>query len=313
MPPTVSPDDVQMLLATQFTRPISNLVQLTVGSVARIFSFEVDGKRFVIRFNAGNHLDFGKEEAIFRLLAGSTVPVPPMIARGTLGDLQWAISAWIDGEHHDALPPAEFAAMTSQIIATLDAIHHTDISTTTGFGYFGANLTGKSATWREHLLSIREDSPSGMVPSWGGLFATTRLDESLIRELFRRIERLVDNCPEERRLIHGDFGFDNVLVQDGRVTAVLDWLNAQFGDFLYDVAWLDFWSDVDFATPFRQHYIAVGRDIPHFAERIRCYQYVMACDSLRIFAGGGESLAPAYDWLLSRVQRMFFAGRFVRE
>jgi aminoglycoside phosphotransferase (APT) family kinase protein len=47
-------------------------------------------------------------------------------------------------------------------------------------------------------------------------------------------------CPEERRFLHGDDGFGNVLARDGEVTAVLDWLDAKDGDFVDDVAWLDF-------------------------------------------------------------------------
>ena len=43
-------------------------------------------------------------------------------------------------------------------------------------------------------------------------------------------------------LLHGDYGFDNVLVDQGKISGVLDWANAKYGDFLYDVAWLDFWS-----------------------------------------------------------------------
>jgi hygromycin-B 4-O-kinase len=305
MPPTVSPDDVQVLLASQFTTPVANLVQLTVGSVARIFAFEVEGEPFVIRFNSEAYLDFGKEDAIFRLLlAGSAVPVPKIVARGTMSDLSWAISNRIAGIHLDALPPDEFVAMTPQVAAILDCIHRASISGTTGFGYFGAELTGQYATWREHVLSIREDRPGGYNPPWAVTFATTRLDEALIQEFFRRIGGLVDYCPEERCLVHGDYGFDNVLVQDGQITGVLDWLNAQFGDFLYDVAWLDFWSDIDFTAHFREHYTAIGRDIPHFAERIRCYQYVMACDCLRFNAYGGDSQAAVYDWLLPRVQRL---------
>jgi hygromycin-B 4-O-kinase len=61
----------------------------------------------------------------------------------------------------------------------------------------------------------------------------------------------------------------------GRITAVLDWLDAQYGDFLYDVAWLDFWSS-GFAFP--------ERCVAHYAERILCYQRSIALNVLRFFA-----------------------------
>jgi hygromycin-B 4-O-kinase len=41
--------------------------------------------------------------------------------------------------------------------------------------------------------------------------------------------------------VHGDMVNHNVLVQDPRITAVIDWGNALYGDWLYDAAWLIFW------------------------------------------------------------------------
>ncbi|HEU0164967.1 MAG TPA: phosphotransferase, partial [Thermomicrobiales bacterium] len=254
MPPTVSSDEVLSLLATQFTSAIDNLVQLPGGGVARIFAFDTAGGEYVVRFNSAAELDFDNEAAIIDLLAGSGVPIPRMIAHGVIRDLSWAISDRIPGVQLNSLPPDEFAAMTPQVFATLDRIHATDITTTAGYGYFDATLTGRSSSWREHVLSIREDHPGGYNPPWEVTFATTALDRSLVMSLFAEIERLVAFCPEGRWLIHGDYGYDNILVQDGKITAVLDWLSARFGDFLFDVASLDFWSDFDFAVQFHQHY-----------------------------------------------------------
>ncbi len=42
-------------------------------------------------------------------------------------------------------------------------------------------------------------------------------------------------------LVHGDFGSNNVLVADGRISAVLDWSEAMTGDPAYDLANLFFW------------------------------------------------------------------------
>lgn len=44
---------------------------------------------------------------------------------------------------------------------------------------------------------------------------------------------LLTNIPEEDvrpNLIHGDVGFHNILFEDGRISALLDWENARFGD-----------------------------------------------------------------------------------
>src|SRR5207249_1974221 len=49
---------------------------------------------------------------------------------------------------------------------------------------------------------------------------------------------LLPRCPEERQVVHGDYGYDNVLAEHGRVTGVLDWEALRYGDPLYDVAYL---------------------------------------------------------------------------
>jgi hygromycin-B 4-O-kinase len=115
---------------------------------------------------------------------------------------------------------------------------------------------------------------------------------------------LLNICPEDRSLVHGDYGFDNVLAADGRITAVLDWPNAQYGDFLYDVAWLDFWqSGFAFRDLCAAHYGERGIAVPNYAERILCYQCAIALNVLRFFAKRQNE--EAYRWtrqtMLSRL------------
>jgi aminoglycoside phosphotransferase (APT) family kinase protein len=42
--------------------------------------------------------------------------------------------------------------------------------------------------------------------------------------------------PVLQTLIHGDFTLDNVLVQDGQVTGIIDWSKGALGDPRYDLA-----------------------------------------------------------------------------
>jgi hygromycin-B 4-O-kinase len=46
---------------------------------------------------------------------------------------------------------------------------------------------------------------------------------------------------DHRALVHGDFGSNNVLAENGRITGVIDWSEAMVGDTLYDTANLFFW------------------------------------------------------------------------
>jgi aminoglycoside phosphotransferase (APT) family kinase protein len=61
----------------------------------------------------------------------------------------------------------------------------------------------------------------------------------------RLLERLPDP-PGPTVVMHGDFRLSNLLVDDGRITAVLDWELATVGDAMVDLAWLlDDWRSPD--------------------------------------------------------------------
>src|SRR5262249_50847394 len=102
------------------------------------------------------------------------------------------------------------------------------------------------------------------------------------------LERIAADLPERRGMIHGDLLARNVLVAGDRITAVLDWGNALFGDPLYDAAWLqcwwpwfDQWSDVDIEA-------AVGRRWRPDPTAMRAYRLHMALDSMLYCASRGR-------------------------
>ncbi|MEZ4502684.1 MAG: hypothetical protein R3C39_08670 [Dehalococcoidia bacterium] len=78
------------------------------------------------------------------------------------------------------------------------------------------------------------------------------------------------------------------------MTAV-DWGNAGYGDFLYDLARFDFWRPwypawgmVDVLAEARAHFEAIGLEVPEFEARLRCYGVHIGLD------------AQAYDAFIDR-------------
>jgi hypothetical protein len=70
-------------------------------------------------------------------------------------------------------------------------------------------------------------------------------DES--RELLRRCREVVQRHagglgPARRDVVHWDYTLDNVLVDDGRVTGVVDWGGTRSGDRLFDLATLVYYG-----------------------------------------------------------------------
>ena len=85
--------------------------------------------------------------------------------------------------------------------------------------------------------------------------------------------------PSERNLIHSDLLYRNVLVNDNKISVVIDWGNSLFGDFLYDIAWLTYWwpwytewKDIDIKQAVLEHYASIGLDVPDIEKRLQCYE-----------------------------------------
>jgi hygromycin-B 4-O-kinase len=80
----------------------------------------------------------------------------------------------------------------------------------------------------------------------------------------------------ERSLVHCDLLNRNVLVRDGEVTGLLDWGCSLYGDFLYDIAQVEFWEPwypAIAASGIRErateHYTSTGMAVHGFADRMK--------------------------------------------
>jgi len=76
--------------------------------------------------------------------------------------------------------------------------------------------------------------------------ATLRDHSERSRELLARcqdaVRRFGDRVPALDAIVHWDFTPDNVLVQDGRVTGVIDWEGVRAGDPRFDLVTLTFYA-----------------------------------------------------------------------
>ena len=111
---------------------------------------------------------------------------------------------------------------------------------------------------------------------------------------------LSDACPEDPFLLHGGPGHGNVIVHEGKITGVIDWLDAQYGDFVHDIAALDLWvPEIDFAGRFERYYAAQGITVPAYTERLLCYECHISLDAFRFFAKARNE--PSYWWTRQRI------------
>jgi hygromycin-B 4-O-kinase len=301
------------ILQEYFDRPIHNLQPLAGGQVAQTFSFTVEpaqegtgqeperARDYVIRFNAAMRVSFEKEAYVYANFASPRIPIPRVIHLGHLDNIHFAITEKAPGQNLLQIPRSAYPALIPQLIELLDAIHQIPVGDRPGYGIFDGNGVADGPGWRAHLECVREEEQAGdFFANWHTLFQTTFLERDRFDRIFNHMTQLLGYCPEERYLVHGDYGFGNVLAQDGRITAVLDWNGARYGDFLFDVAWLDFWSPgAGWQDRFQEHYRQTGRTVPSYSERILCYQCYITLGALKFYAKAGDK--ASYDYATGRI------------
>jgi hygromycin-B 4-O-kinase len=284
---------LRALLREHFTTDeITDLEPLRGGVFARAFGFQVRGQRYVVRLSTFDHSaeGYAKDEYAQRHFASPSLPIPRIVAVASTDTGHLAISERAAGRTLDEMTPAERQAVLPAMLDTFDAIGRADVSASGGYGFWGADGNGSSATWHAYLAAIIENDATGYYANWHAMFDSTFLDRDVYQTIYRSVRRLLPYCPEDRALIHNDAHFQNVLGDGQRITAVIDWANALYGDPLYEVARLDWWTAWpgwwydDIGDLLRDRY----GDAPRFAERMACYQLHLGLDDLRYYATIGN-------------------------
>jgi aminoglycoside phosphotransferase (APT) family kinase protein len=299
------PDELLLEVASRWAgEPVGELEALAEGEDSRAVAFRSRANRFVLRVRRDGS-GFPREIGARQLLAPVGVRVPKVLGIGALDDLAWCISERIEGRTLQQLTAREAAAVGPALVNTWRAIASvTRGSSTAGGGSAeGGSAVGSFAdrpapTWTQFL-----DTQCAEVDRARAEVATVlggRLLNHAMRALERRPATMDDN-----RLVHFDFGSNNVMVADGDVVAVLDWDYPGWGDPLWDVATLHAWRmwlpcmDIH-ADCFDSHLDTM----PSYRERIRYYGTHIALGALRWeLSIGGEpnvrvALAAGLDRLL---------------
>jgi aminoglycoside phosphotransferase (APT) family kinase protein len=175
--------------------------------------------------------DVAREATVTRALAGTWVPVPPVISLcqdvSVIGR-PFTITGWVDGTvvrergDLDELSDTDLPRLSSSLIEVLAELHDADPEAL-GLGGFGRpeGFVGRQvALWRRQWEQVK-----------------TR---ELI-DLERLHALLGDRLPasSDSAVLHGDYRIDNVMLDPAdpsRVVAVLDWELSALGDPRTDVA-----------------------------------------------------------------------------
>jgi hygromycin-B 4-O-kinase len=265
-------DTVREFLETKYNY-VHDVEPVADGWWSQALTFYSGEEKLVLRINR-HPVDFQKDEFAYRQFNGPSIRIPEVRSAGNFDqEYFYCISEFIEGVPSDRLLPSgslkDQMDLAGNILDQLDCIHALETGPFEGWGYTGANGNGLFNSWQEFLLSIHN---SKYPASWQELASSTWLNGPLFEKLLKKMESFFPYLPAGKHVLHGDYGFDNLLIgPDGKVAAVIDWAEMMLGDPLYDLVhmcepWME-WDGMNYIDLWKNRHPGS----PHFEERLQCY------------------------------------------
>ena len=282
-------------VAGYYGRRAAEVRALGAGEWSRAFAFILDGREAVIRF--GQHAGDFRKDQIMAAHSSAALPVPSGLEIGAAGDGYFAVSERAHGGLLDGLDGPGMRAALPGLLAALDALRDIGVPATRGYGIWAPEGTGPAPGWAQALLAISDET--SRVPGWRAALAASPVGMAPFDRGCARLRELAQALPGERHIIHGDLLNRNVLVAGPHITAVIDWGNALYGDWLYDAAWLIFWwpwfplwRDIDITAELERHWEQDGGLPPGLDQRLHACLLHIGLDAMAYNAyRGPERLA----------------------
>jgi hygromycin-B 4-O-kinase len=238
----------------------NGIVRIRHGEWSRAFGFRAaDDRQYVVRFSALDE-DFRKDQLAARYVAPD-LPIPAILDIGRAFGGHFAIAARVGGAYLDDLDAAGMRRVLPALFAAIAAMREANIAHTRGFGVWGADGHAPSPTWQHVLLNVARDRAGERLSGWRASLEQSPTGVRPFEATYARLVKLASAVPNARHLIHADLLNYNVLVDGDRLSAVLDWGSAMYGDWLSDIAWLSYWqpwypawADIDFAAEAKRYF-----------------------------------------------------------
>ena len=247
----------QDLISARYGSRATALVELGTGAWSWAYSFSFDGQDAGFRFGPYRH-DFCKDKVMGE--RGSTeLPIPKVTEIGPAPVGFFAISERRYGEFLDQLDEIGVKNALASLFLALDAMQEIDIADTSGFGHWDPDGTGQFNSWAQSLLDVAVEHPRN--EGWRSVLDESPGGSEVFDLGYEKLKLLVAKLPYQRSIVHNDLLSRNVLVNDGKISAILDWGNSLYGDHLYDAAlllywwsWFPKWSNIDIREELNNHW-----------------------------------------------------------
>lgn len=225
----VTLDEASQFLAQHFSSPVSQIKELMGGKHSKAFSFELPDQILIIRFSPDNR-GFLKDKFAFEKY-GMHLPIPKVVEMGSHGEAYYCITAKVSGETaRDQYKRNDFTSLpllydAAEKIAQMEPLG-------TGYGYL--DLDG-NAPYSSSIEYIHDVYGSRNLFDWEKIHALPFVDKGFTDYVAEKMLHYAQYTTEKRELLHGDFGADNVFVNDSAVSGIIDWEKMRWGDHFLDV------------------------------------------------------------------------------
>jgi hygromycin-B 4-O-kinase len=267
--------DAQAFLQKRFGIDRDGVEYVGEGAWSRCFGFTLNDSEMVIRF--GRHLDDFQRDRIAARFAARDLPIPQVIEIDEAFGAWYCVSTRGRGTPLEQLDAVQWVDVAPSVLTTLDALRRADITATTGYGPWNHAGNAPHGTWSDFLAAVTHDQPDSRTHGWKQLLSDSPQADRSFNDAYVQMLGLAQAFPGPRFLIHNDLLNRNALVTDGRVTSLFDWGCSIYGDFVYELATLVFWSpwyasieQIDIASMALDHYGDMGLEVPNFSDRLRC-------------------------------------------
>ncbi|MEX2238694.1 MAG: aminoglycoside phosphotransferase family protein [Dehalococcoidia bacterium] len=287
--PKPSLSEAEIVAAVQGMLPgaKTSLFPLAEGEECQAYGVNLTNRRLVVRVHPERRL-FDKDLFAFERFSFTAVPVPEVLKIESVEGLWFCLTQFVEGETVQDASPATVENLLDEMVDVMRAIWNVP-APGVGFGDFDPDGSAPYVTWQDYLQAMAENHDWELIAN--------DLELPGFRGVLDRYLALAAGCPEERVLVHGDSGSNNVLTDGKRITAVIDWGDGMYGDPLYDVATARFWQQPPSFPVHWQHYRKVFAGLAGFEQRSLCYA---------LHVGLGQ---VQYHWRQGDRERATWAGR----
>lgn len=241
---------IDAALLTVSRDKIANQNKIIKGEVNEVYAIKTQiGDEFIIRIGRGEDVknSFTREKWVLEESQKVGVPVPKVLSIQSFefegAELCICIENKLPGvpmkEYKDWKDLANKAEMLELIRKAGDILSRIHSISVKGFGHLNSDGVGKHKSVVERVLNDHEISEDKMIE----VAEHNNFDKQIVISALQILKiQWPEHLIAETRLVHHDYGVKHIMVDNGEITGILDFQNAEGGDRAMDFAWWDFWS-----------------------------------------------------------------------